>query len=139
MEPTRRSNDDPNIADEARLWRRIHPAWYVPDAKTGERRLSSQAFQNGRTDDGKPANHMSVTLADHPLAPHSTEEAVSGKYNGYGLAEFTASLARRLDQGVTHTPTEEEPAHGSVTGEKTRAVINGFKLEAVLVKKPILQ
>jgi hypothetical protein len=128
--------DDPKIEADARLWRRIHQSWFVPVANSGEHRVSSQAFQNGRTPDGKPADHMSVTLADHPAAPASPNEAVSGKYVGYGLVEFSAGLARSLDQGVTHTPTTEEPAHGSVTGDKSRAVIDGFKRGSRLLIQP---
>jgi hypothetical protein len=81
---------------------------------------------------------MSVTLADHPAAPPSATEAVAGKYHGYGLVQFSAALARRLNQGVSHTPTPEEPAHGSVTGEKTRGVINSFKSESELLIEPII-
>jgi hypothetical protein len=128
--------DDPNIEADARLWRRIHPSWLVPVANTDQRRVSSQAFQNGRTADGKPADHMSVTLADHTAAPRSPVEAVSGKYEGYGLVEFSAGLARSLHQGVTHTPTLEEPAHGSVTGDKPRSVIEGLKRGSRLLMPP---
>lgn len=128
--------DDPKIEADARLWRRIHQSWFVPIANSGEHRVSSQAFQNGKTSDGRQADHMSVTLADHPSAPASPNEAVSGKYAGYGLLEFSAGLARSLGQGVTHTPTAEEPAHGSVTGDKSRAVIKGFKRGSRLLIQP---
>ena len=131
--------DDPGIRADARLWRRIHPSWFVPVANTSERQVSSQAFQNGRKPDGKPADHMSVTLADHPQAPTSPTEAVAGKYSGYGLVEFSAGLARSLNQGVRHTPTAEEPAHASVTGAKTRTVIAGFKAGSRLLKEPTVE
>ncbi len=133
------SGDDPNLLGHQRLWRRIHPSWYVPDLEAGERKVTSQAYQNGKTAEGLPANHMSVTLADRQDAPKSPAEAVSGKYDGYGLVQFSIASARALGQGVSHTPTPDEPAHGSVTGKKTKSVMNGFKERAELLIEPRVQ
>ena len=122
------------LSGDGRLWRRIHPLWYVTSVDTGQRSITSQAYQNGKSSD-----HMSVSLADRQDAPKSPEEAVSGKYDGYGLVEFSIAFARSLEQGVSHTPTQEEPAHGSVTGKKTNAVKNALKAESTLLVKPRLQ
>ena len=78
---------------------------------------------------------MSVVLADILEAPQSPSECVT-KFPGYGLAELTAGTARRLNQGVAHTPTPEEPAHGSVIGRKTGAVKNGLRDGAIVLLVP---
>ncbi|MGH9202193.1 MAG: hypothetical protein ACRD2A_13270, partial [Vicinamibacterales bacterium] len=78
--------DDRTIPDAATLWRRIHPDWWVLDKKTGNRRLSTAAFDNAP--DGSP---MSVGLADEMPG---TEALLAG-YEGYGVAAFTASVRCR--------------------------------------------
>ena len=123
--------NDPAISDNARLWRRIHPLWYQVDAVPGKRRLTSAAF-----DDSPDRSPMSVVLADHPDAPQSDAECLS-LFAGYGLAELSAGSARRQNQRVAHTPTRDEPAHGSVIGKKTKSVKNALRDYAVLLIEPI--
>lgn len=51
--------DDPTIADDAALWRRIHPTWAVADENRGRLRVSSAAFED--SPDGSPT---SILIAD---------------------------------------------------------------------------
>jgi hypothetical protein len=108
--------DDSNVSDEAPVWRRI-PEWHaVPDANTGERRVSSAAFQD---DDGSP---MSVILPSPGRDPSTAlaELAVCG------IAEFTAGFARSLGQVIVRAPEPDEPEHPYVVGHKSRATRRAF-------------
>lgn len=109
--------DDVAIPDSAVLWRRIPPAWVVPDENHGGRRVTSAAFDDSR--DGSP---LSVLLAYVVFETDRGPENVLCGFAGYGLASITAGDARRCDQGVMATPLPDEPAHASVFGRKTKAI-----------------
>jgi hypothetical protein len=106
--------DDPTIHNDAELWRRIHPAWIVPDENAGRMRVSSAAFDDSR--DGSP---LSVLLADVVAQTHRGPEEVLSRFEGYALAAIRAGTARSFGQGVARTPEPDEPAHASVFGPKT--------------------
>lgn len=122
--------DDTNIADAARLWRRIHPLWYQTDPQTGVRRLTSQAFA-----DSVDGSSLSVVLADRPDAPSNPRQWLS-RFPEYGVAELTAGSVRRCNQCVIHTPMPNEPAHGSIVGKKTGAVRNRLRDSAKVLIEP---
>ncbi len=108
--------DDPTISDDEELWRRIRPLWVIRDNNQGGWRPTSQAFHDHP--DGSP---MSVFLASvMQAAQRPPTDAVRG-HEGFHLAAITAGLARSLDQRVVRDPQEDEPAHGSVVGQKKRA------------------
>ena len=119
--------DDKSIPDENPLWRRIHPEHWVPGGQ-GNFRLSSAAFQDHPN--GSP---MSVFIVG---AESSVEAALRG-YRGFGLAEFSAGLARRLDQGIHRAPLPDQPDHGEVFGKKTHSVKKAFASNAALVQPPM--
>ncbi len=119
--------DDPTIPDDAVLWRRVPPNFYVPDERLGRSRPSSMAFENSR--DGSP---MSVVLASEARSV----EAVLQGHEGYGLVAITAGLARACGQVVTRDPLPEEPAHALVAGAKTSAVKKRFAREARTIVEP---
>ncbi len=52
------------------------------------------------------------------------EDAIRN-YPGYGLAAITAAHARSLNQAVALDPLPEEPAHGTIYGQKKRGGIGG--------------
>jgi hypothetical protein len=109
--------DDPSVANDAELWRRVPPAWIVPDENRGGYRPSSQAFHD--SPDGSP---MSVLISETMAADgRGAQDAVAENPN-FLLACFTAGEARSLAQSVSRTPTATEPAHGSVFGRKSRQV-----------------
>ena len=113
---------------DALLWRRLYPGWWILDKRTGLYRLSSAAFF-----DSPNADPMSVILA----AESPGQAAVLADYPGYGLAQFTARIAREeCYTSVARTPTVNEPWHVSVIGDKTDAVRDHFKRRCTIVVEP---
>jgi len=119
-------DDDPSIAHEVALWRRIHPTWWVPNARAGQHEITSQAFQNYRQ-----TNTMSVFLA-----AETSQEAVLAGHTGYGLAEFSAGLARSNGQGVVRAPNPEVAGHAHVVGNKTGRVKDALKKGCTILLEP---
>jgi hypothetical protein len=107
--------DDPNIAGEDRLLRRIPQSWIDWD-DSGMAAISSAAFK----DEELSVNIESVMTRD----ARPPEDALR-QYPGYGLAAVTASHARSLNQGVASDPLPEEPAHGVIFGQKKRGGVGG--------------
>lgn len=123
------SLDDASISDAAELWRRIVPIWWVPDEKTGGRRLSSQAFENSRDGSG-----TSVVLC-----AESSEEEVLRGHDGYGLAMLTAGSARAAEQGVRRVPIDGVRGHAQIEGDKRRPRIKKMLVSAcTIVVEPIV-
>jgi hypothetical protein len=109
--------DDNTISDDEQLWRRINPVWFVPDDNRGGLRPSSAAF-----DDSKDGSPLSVLLASVVRSTGRNAADVLSGFNKYALASFAAGAARSCGQGVDRTPLEDEPAHASVFGRKTKPV-----------------
>lgn len=96
-----------DIYDDDELYRRIPLYWIKPSGNP-----SSAAFQNTTgTDD------MSVDLGKLT----TPEKTASAKEDGC-VASFYASLARKNEQEVIHTPMVENYAHSSVRGKKTQSI-----------------
>ena len=110
-------HDDPSIPDNAALWRRIHPSWWVPDENRGRLRLTSAAFADHPN--GTP---MSVLIEDVVLSAGRSPEDVLAPFKGYAMASIKAGLARECSLGVMREPLPEEPAHAVVFGKKTKQV-----------------
>jgi hypothetical protein len=113
--------DDQSIADDALLLRRVpskpnlNVVW---DANLGCWRPSSASFENDK--DGSPMSvQLSDTLAELGLP---METALKGHEEGFSLAAITARTARKYDQSIIRDPTEDEPAHGLVVGEKPKRI-----------------
>jgi len=105
--------DDPSIPDEAFLWRRIIPHWWVKDQSTGLYRLSSEGF--GDPPDG---THMSVAIRDEIVGGAATFLA---NCHGCGIAEFTAGHVRHVcHMAVAREPLPNEPWHAIVVGRKKK-------------------
>lgn len=131
MSPGDAPPDDPSIADEVALWRRVHPDWMIVDYNQGSRRLSSQAFQNQR---GHDAFSVCISCDAAELGAGPTDLLVG--HSGYGVASFPAGLARELEQGVVRVPEEGELAHGHVIGRKTKRHMRGFADRSILLVEP---
>jgi hypothetical protein len=123
--------DDPTIAGDAALWRRIHPTWAVADENRGGRRVSSAAFDNSK--DGSPT---SILIAAAVSATHRGPEDILQGFAGYGLASLTARQARECEQGVARDPLPDEPAHGLLFGPKTNSLRRRLAAAAVWVISP---
>jgi hypothetical protein len=79
---------------------------------------------------------MSVIMA----AESPGQEAVLVGFDGYGLAQFTAQIAREECYcSVARTPTVAEPWHTSVIGDKTDAVRDHFKRRSTVIVEPTPQ
>jgi hypothetical protein len=79
---------------------------------------------------------MSVVLGQEVLDANRTPESVLSGHEGYGLASFTAGLARAKKQGIMRKPLPEEPAHAEVFGKKPRSVKNAFAKNCEWVLPP---
>jgi len=123
--------DDLTIADEAPLWRRIPPDWWVFDGNLGRVRPSSQAFSDHAN--GSP---MSVVLGNEVLAEGRSSADVLAGHGGFCLASITAALAREKEQGIRRDPLPDEPAHAEVFGRKRMSVKNAFAKQATWVVPP---
>lgn len=81
------------------------------DEKLQRRRPSSAAFS-----DSSDGTAMSVSIVK--LRASDDPDALLAESPGEGVAEFTAGVARALNQGVDQTPDEGGPDHGSVWDKK---------------------
>jgi DNA-binding transcriptional LysR family regulator len=126
VSPNSHPLDDRTIPDDAELWRRIHPRWFVLDEVTGERRVSTQAFENSPDDSG-----TSVVIA-----AESSEAMVMAGFDDYGLAMLTAGLAREQGQGVRRVPLPDVPGHAQIEGQKTRLVKKALAAGCRLLRRP---
>ena len=125
--------DDRTIPDSERLLRRIFPGWYVPDPKVVlGRRVTSQAFQNASNGTGMSV-HLASVLASLGLA----DQSVLRGYDGYGLAQITAGLARQWGQRLARRPEPDWPAHAEVLGNKAKPVQRAFAAAAKVLIEPI--
>ena len=112
--------DDPSVADDEELWRRVTPDQIIFDNNTQAHRPSSAAFRDHPRRDA-----MSVYLAGLVRESGRTSEQLLEEYPGYGLVSFPAGVAREVGLGVTHERDVEHPeeeAHAVVFGKKTGSV-----------------
>ena len=124
--------DDPSISDATELYRRIHPRHHITwDDNRGAWRVKSAAFQNTTG-----TKSMSVALGDVLQAAGRSPTTVLALYPDWYLASLTARFVRQHDQGLLREPTDEEPAHGAVVGEKRESVKRAFAREARWVVAP---
>lgn len=126
--------DDPNIPDDAELWRRVPPYLCVPDGNSGRIRPSSAAFSD--SSDGTP---MSVDLAKIVLANGGDPTTTLAGYPGCFLVSLTAGQVRdplKGKQGVQLSPTSANPAHTYVFGKKTHAIKSYLARSAQWIVEP---
>jgi len=109
------------IYDVDALYRRVAEYWIK---ESGE--ISSAAFQNAVGTD-----EMSVDLARL-----TTPQTTALNESNYGVASFLAGVARELDQEVFHSPTQDNVAHSTVKGEKTRSIRRKLGRKSTLILWP---
>ena len=117
--------DDPSVADDCKLYRRIPPSQVVQDDNLGRKRPSSANFRN--SSDGSP---MSIGLGDTLAEGDRQPSDLLRNYPDHRLASFTAGFVRSLEQRLIRSPIEDEPAHGGVIGNKTDRVRKKMSEEA---------
>jgi hypothetical protein len=116
-----RPPDDPSIGDEVMLFHRV-PTGDPYLKKQGDGyRPTSAAFQNSTDDQtGELLPEMSIVLATVLGQLSRDPSTILGPgQEDWGIAQFTAGQVRRLQVatlGVVASPTNDEPAHGDVTG-----------------------
>src|SRR6266567_3418472 len=122
--PERSPTNDPSIANDEVLLRRLQPDWIVP-GEHGRMRIASAAFK-----------HEEMSIVFRTLLETQgrfAQDALSGHADN-SLCLITAGLARDLAQGVVYdVDPPNDPAHGLVVGKKTKAVANRFAREAAWV------
>jgi len=112
-------NDATTIPNDARLYRRVNPVWVVYDKNKGERRPSSQNFQNS-----KDGSAMSVFAENIAIANGETPaDFLRGRWSTWFLAAVTAGSMRELGQRVyldtsNQDPDDWHPSHAVVDGPK---------------------
>jgi hypothetical protein len=105
-------DNDPTIAGNERLLRRIHPQQLVPDERNaGKRRVSSGAFRD---------EELSIVIESTLLKSGRQPIDLLQAYERYSLVAITAAKARSHDQSVARDPIPDEPAHGVVFGRKKK-------------------
>lgn len=109
--------DDPSIPDNAALWRRIPPGWWIQDENLGRLRPTSAAF-----DDHRDGTAMSVLIEEIVLSTGRCSDDILAPYEGYAMASIRAGFARKCSLGVMREPLPEEPAHAVVFGKKSKAI-----------------
>jgi hypothetical protein len=107
-----RPGDRP-VADDCRLFRRVHPNNVRWDDNVGCQYVISAQFANPRD-----SLEMSVWIEDD--MEDVTPAAALARYPGQFLVSLTAHAVRQEDQEISRTPQEAEPYHGDVVGTKDR-------------------
>lgn len=83
-------------------------------------------------DDNPDGDPMSVLIAAESRGP----AAVLAGHGGYGLAAFSAGVARACDLRIARAPTTDEPVHAVVSGRKTDSVRRRLARAATWVVPP---
>lgn len=109
------------VADD-RFLRRIHPQYYNPN--TGK--VASAAFQNASNTNRMSVNWMKLSTVDDTLR----------RYSGFGVASISAELCWFLNQEVEGIPSEENPAHCDIVGDKPQSVRRKFRDKAEYPRYP---
>ena len=100
-----------DIADKDEMYRRFWNDYLKDNGK-----ISSAAFQNSSDTDEMSSDLAKLTT------PHKT--ALNDPH--FGVASFYAGGARALDQRVFHDPVENNPAHSTIKGKKSKSIRKKF-------------
>lgn len=123
--------DDPRVAGEDPIWRRLVPNWLKPLAAGDGYRISSAAFCQSSDD-----HAISVVLAKLVREAGRSEADVLRKYPREGLAELKASAFRDEGNGIVPDPEADEPAHALVRGPNGKGVRKRLAGKASIRKLP---
>ncbi len=123
--------DDPAVADEVKLLRRIPERHFYFDDNLRRIRPSSAAFEDDQ--DGDP---MSVYRHDIIESEDGDIGRVMIGHEGYALASLTAGQVRSKVQTVFSAPLPDESSHAKVCGPKSRQTRRWFSRQAAWVIAP---
>lgn len=127
----RRFPDDPTVADQAELLRRIPPRHFVFDEGIGRVRPSSAAFEDDA--DGDP---MSAYRRDIVDSETGGLQRVMAGHAGFGLASLTARQFRFEQQTICPDPLPEESSHAKICGPKPHSVRRRLAKQAIWAIEP---
>lgn len=125
--------DDGSIPDDAVLWRRVHPDFWIFDENTGTDGVTSQAFTDNP---GDGVVGMSVRVASMVLAAGLEVESILVGKEAFGVVALTAGLLRRDKQILVQDPKPEGPGHYDVVGDKPKGVKRRWAKGCQWVRKP---
>lgn len=108
--------DDPEIAPDDVIIRRISPHYVVPDQNRGGLRISTAAFSPSNGEDGG----MSVDIEKLILAAGLDPREFVASPEFTGAVSFTAEAVRSLGLRIGLEPLETNPYHGEVWGPEER-------------------
>jgi hypothetical protein len=125
--------NDPTVAGNVALLRRI-PHWhFYYDERLGRMRPRSAAFEDDG--DGDP---MSVYRRDIIDAEGGEVTRVMVGHDGFALASLTAGQVRTKDQTVFPDPLPEESSHAKICGPKPESTRRWFARQAEWVIAPLV-
>jgi hypothetical protein len=117
------------VPAEAALWRRVPDIHWVDDGKGGLR-PSSAAF-----DDDPEGSPTSVIVAAESSLGRCLDPVRNHRLR-FAVAAFPAGAALERGLSVKRDPTDVEPAHALVVGDKTRSVRNHLVRASVWAHAP---
>lgn len=114
-------HDDPTIADDEILLRRVAPEQMSADGNA--LRLTSNAF-NDIADAVSGVYAVSVFVESRVVELGYSLERMLDGLDDFGLVAFTVGQARELGLGVTWAPNDQSmsEAHAHLNGPKPRAI-----------------
>lgn len=123
--------NDPAVAHEAALLRRIPPWHFYYDKKLGRTRPRSAAFEDD--EDGDPMSVYRHSVID--LEGGDVRRIMVG-HQGFALASLTAGQFRSKDQTVFPDPLPEESSHTKICGPKSESARRWFATQSAWVIAP---
>lgn len=70
----------------------------------------------------KESGRMSIVLGDRlDELGREVESVLDESQSGFGVVSLIAEEVRKYDQELERSPTDDEPAHGDVVGQKATA------------------
>ena len=136
---TDESTDDLSITDDEGLLRRVpnQPNMVKYDDNIKAYRPTSVCFCDRETQD----KELSITLEKSLNDNGENTEAAIQNYPGFGLARLLTGVVRNSitpQQIITRNPTDEDPHHGLIIGNKTKSTKKNLAKQATLIITPLL-
>lgn len=132
-------DDDLTITDDDGLLRRV-PNWpnmVKYDENINAYRTTSVCF----SDPGTKDREVSISLEKDLLDSGNEHTDLITNHPGFGLAKIIASFARNdltPKQIINRNPTEDDPFHGLIIGDKTKKTKRDLAKNAELLFDPIM-
>ena len=126
--------DDLTIEDDEGLLRRV-PNWpnmVKFDSNINALRATSACFSDRETSDVE----VSITLEKLLQESGGNHHDVISDNPGFGLARLMAGYARSKGQIINQKPTDDDPHHGLIIGNKNKKTKSALAKNSVLVITP---